>query len=82
MLSSRKHGPKTPQLLLPILPPPPPTRATSSPRAETQARVDGCPECIANTEPPLLEHPIEDGFVAFYRCSDCGHLWSTAWGDR
>jgi len=46
------------------------------------AAVDGCPECVINTEAPILTHPVEGGFVAFYSCSDCGHDWSTAWGER
>lgn len=46
------------------------------------ANIDGCPSCIANTEPPRLTHEIEGGVVAFYRCTDCRHEWSTAWGER
>lgn len=43
------------------------------------SRVDGCPECVRNTEAPHDAYPTSDGYVATYHCADCGHRWSTAW---
>lgn len=40
------------------------------------SRLDGCPECVRNVEAPHRWH----GRTAFYRCTDCGHEWSTSWG--
>lgn len=42
--------------------------------------LDGCPNCITNTEEPRHMIRLADGCDAGYRCSDCGHEWSTAWG--
>jgi DNA-directed RNA polymerase subunit M/transcription elongation factor TFIIS len=44
-------------------------------------RIDGCPECVHNTEAPIDADPAADGYVATYRCAACGHRWSTAWRD-
>jgi hypothetical protein len=43
--------------------------------------VDGCPSCVRNSEAPFDTYPTTDGYVATYRCTDCGHRWSTAWRD-
>lgn len=51
------------------LPPPVPIGAYS--------RVDGCPECVLNVEPPYAVEASTDGYVAAYLCSDCGHAWMT-----
>lgn len=48
----------------------------------TLAHVDGCPECIYNTEAPEHTEPTGHGCLATYRCHDCGHTWETAWGCR
>ena len=53
--------------------------------ATRMARIDGCPECVVNTEAPLRvrESPGNvPGFTADYRCTDCGHRWTTAWADE
>lgn len=42
-------------------------------------RVDGCPECVANYEPPRDVAPGANGFYAGYLCTDCGHAWMTTW---
>jgi hypothetical protein len=49
------------------------------------ARIDGCPECVVNAEPPVRvreSHSNVPGFYADYRCSDCGHRWTTGWVDE
>lgn len=43
------------------------------------SRIDGCPECVLNTEPPRSVTTTNDGFRAAYLCSDCGHAWTTDW---
>lgn len=43
------------------------------------AAVDGCPECVANVEPPLSHIVLELGYRCAYLCSDCGHAWTTDW---
>lgn len=35
--------------------------------------IDGCPECVLNTEMPRSTVPIDGGHRAGYECSDCGH---------
>jgi hypothetical protein len=42
--------------------------------------VDGCPNCVANVEPPVILDRSLTGCVAAYECTDCGHSWETAWG--
>ena len=49
--------------------------------AERMARVDGCPECVANYEVPRMIRPVVGGFRADYRCADCGYAWTTEWSD-
>lgn len=45
------------------------------------SRVDGCPSCVANVEPPWSSMPTEGGgYVNAYTCTDCGHSWQTSWG--
>lgn len=44
-------------------------------------RVDGCPECVVNVEPPQHVEGTADGVRAHYRCTDCGHEWFTSWKD-
>lgn len=46
----------------------------------TLAHVDGCPECVTNTEPPEHREATPHGCVCSYKCHDCGHVWETAWG--
>lgn len=43
------------------------------------ARIDGCPECVYNTEAPRSVEPFTNGFNAAYLCTDCGHAWTTSW---
>lgn len=42
-----------------------------------QARIDGCPECVTNTEPPRSVAPTDNGYRCAYLCGDCGHAWTT-----
>lgn len=65
-----------------ILPPPTPNSYRAAPEILATCRVDGCPECVVNTEAPFDAYPTRGGYVATYRCSDCGHHWSTAWSER
>lgn len=51
-----------------------------SPDVLRMSRIDGCPEACGNTEAPRMVDPTTTGFVAHYRCTDCGHLWFTSWG--
>lgn len=44
------------------------------------ALVDGCPECVANVEPPWFVTTVELSYLCAYHCTDCGHSWSTSWG--
>lgn len=46
----------------------------------TNPHVDGCPECVVNSEEPTHLTRLPDGCDAAYRCADCGHEWDTAWG--
>ena len=43
--------------------------------------VDGCPNCVANVEPPKSTAVGDDGALCAYLCSDCGHAWTTSWRD-
>lgn len=55
---------------------------TAEPPTEWMSRIDGCPECVDNTEAPQsVEDTGGGGFNARYRCADCGHRWETAWWD-
>lgn len=45
------------------------------------ALVDGCPECVSNTEPPQSVETVRNAVHAAYQCSDCGHAWTTDWRD-
>lgn len=50
--------------------------------ARRVARVDGCPDCVANYEAPKAVLDDGDGgFFASYVCADCGHAWLTNWRD-
>ncbi len=45
------------------------------------SRVDGCGECVYNTETPRAVMPDgSGGWLCHYVCTDCGHTWKTAWG--
>lgn len=57
------------------LPYPPDTASTC-----TDPHVDGCPECVVNTEAPIVLERLNPGCSAAYHCTDCGHSWETAWG--
>lgn len=48
---------------------------------EAMSRVDRCPDCVENLEPPYRVELRPDGFVAYYGCSApaCGYFWHTAW---
>ena len=48
----------------------------------TDPHVDGCGGCVTNVEPPEHVERRPDGCSAYYRCNDCGHEWTTAWGCR
>lgn len=71
---------------------PHPTHAPLTARALRRIqRIDGCPECVDNTEAPLSVEDLptsywSDGtpvpyFLARYHCHSCGHRWETAWAD-
>lgn len=45
------------------------------------AYLDGCPECVLNTEPPRSVTALEKGARAAYLCADCGHAWTTDWSE-
>lgn len=49
-------------------------------RSCIEPHVDGCPGCVVNVEPPADVLRLERGCLADYRCTDCGHEWSTSWG--
>lgn len=44
--------------------------------------LDGCPECVTNTELPQRQMHAEGEWRTYYRCSSCGHEWMTAWRDE
>lgn len=45
------------------------------------SRLDGCGECIYNTEMPRAAMPDgTGGWLCHYVCTDCGHTWKTTWG--
>ena len=46
-----------------------------------EPRIDGCPECVVNTELPHSTTRTTTGWLSVYRCADCGHAWSTSWRD-
>lgn len=48
------------------------------------AQADGCPSCVANVESPTwVDEPMTGtGYIAHYRCTDCGHEWTTSWEDE
>jgi hypothetical protein len=65
---------------------PPPGCGLSAPsdkfaHASGMSLIDGCPECVLNTEAPTDATPTEGGWRCAYRCSDCGHRWTTSWGN-
>lgn len=41
--------------------------------------IDGCPECVLNTEPPRSSTLLDGAVRCAYLCSDCGHAWTTDW---
>lgn len=51
--------------------------------ARRMAQADGCPSCVANVEAPAwVDEPMTGtGYIAHYRCADCGHEWTTSWED-
>lgn len=49
---------------------------------ERMSRVDGCPECVFNTEAPRCVVLLAIGYRCGYLCTDCGHAWTTDWRDR
>lgn len=49
--------------------------------AHPMSRLDGCPECVLNTELPKSTAPTDNGYRAAYLCNDCGHAWTTDWTD-
>lgn len=53
-----------------------------SPPATAYGRVDGCPECVTNVEPPWAVEGTANDYIAAYLCSDCGHRWTTSWKER
>lgn len=47
-----------------------------------EPHADGCPECVVNVEEPWFHDVGPRGCSGAYRCSDCGHEWTTSWGGR
>ena len=41
--------------------------------------IDGCPNCVTNTEAPKSAIVLDLGYRTAYECSDCGHAWTTDW---
>lgn len=55
--------------------------ADSTENRPPDALIDGCPECVYNTEAPSSVHDDSPrGWLANYVCADCGHAWTTSWG--
>ena len=52
--------------------------------ARRMAQADGCPSCVANVGAPAwVDEPMTGtGYIAHYRCTDCGHEWTTSWEDE
>lgn len=50
---------------------------------EAMSRVDRCPECVTNLEPPYRVELREGCYVAYYGCEapTCGYFWHTSWSD-
>jgi hypothetical protein len=44
--------------------------------------VDGCPECVRNTEAPRSAVAVTGGWRTAYMCADCGHAWTTDWAEK
>jgi hypothetical protein len=61
--------------------PPPNLDRVGNALTRALSRVDGCPECVHNTEPPRAAVPSTTGWWCSYLCSDCGHTWTTDWAD-
>jgi DNA-directed RNA polymerase subunit M/transcription elongation factor TFIIS len=56
------------------------TANVTPPSGSLAARLDGCPQCVQNTEVPYgAFEPPSGGMVALYKCTDCGHRWHTSW---
>lgn len=63
-----------------ILPPSSVTRL-GDPLTAAMSHLDGCPQCVHNTEMPTAAVPDgTDAWLCHYACTDCGHTWTTAWG--
>lgn len=43
------------------------------------SRIDGCPNCVHNTEAPKSWLGTDADVTCAYLCSDCGHAWITSW---
>ena len=67
---------------MPTIPPHPSDTSSDPTPPCTNAHVDGCPSCVVNSEAPEYAERRPSGCEAFYRCTDCGHEWTTAWGCR
>lgn len=53
-------------------------------RTEHHAPDDGCPECGIRYNPPIftLYDATHDGYVGYYLCEPCGHLWFCSWAEH
>ena len=60
--------------------PPTTDRRIGDAMTAAMSRLDGCGECIYNTELPKAAIPHDGGWLCHYACTDCGHTWTTAWG--
>lgn len=51
------------------------------PDAQAMSRIDGCPNCVTNTEAPRSWAATDIGYCCAYLCEDCGEAWLTNWRD-
>lgn len=54
-----------------------PTPRDGSDHAEAMSHIDGCPNCVRNTEKPRASVQVTNGYRCAYLCGDCGHAWTT-----
>lgn len=58
-----------------------PNAAQDARQIARMSRVDGCPDCVTNLEPPYRVEQVARGFIAYYGCEACGFFWNTGWSD-
>jgi hypothetical protein len=50
-----------------------------TPASSPPQHIDGCPECVVNSEAPHTTERTPAGWTESYVCADCGHRWYTCW---